>query len=126
MTVMMRQEVQRKRGKEHHQILECFLFKFKLLFASSVLYLPKNLYKDRQLPYLIGSKEWQENRHIGLINADDTRNEPIDGLHKSVEDISNDNTSMSISNSERASEHDIDNEDEGKLSLLTKFKIITI
>lgn len=52
-----------------------------------MLYLPKNLYKHRALPYIIGSKEWQENRHIGLAGGDEILNEVVDDLKKSdIED----------------------------------------
>lgn len=37
---------------------------------KSVVFRPKNPYKHRPLPYLIGSKEWHEKWHIGLIEED--------------------------------------------------------
>lgn len=37
--------------------------------ASVVLH-PKDPYKSRPLPYLIGSKEWYEKWHIGLVESD--------------------------------------------------------
>lgn len=32
--------------------------------------LPKDPYKDRLLPFLIGSKEWYEKWHVGLVESD--------------------------------------------------------
>lgn len=69
----------------------------------SVLYLPKSAYKDRPLPYLIGSKEWQENRHIGLMDVDEQK-----------ADMHEDDDEMRESNeysSDIKEESDADNED---------------
>lgn len=44
-------------------------------YLLSVVYRPKNPYKHRPLPYLIGSKEWHEKWHIGLIEEDSDQSE---------------------------------------------------
>lgn len=46
----------------------------------SVIFQPKNPYEHRPLPYLIGSKEWHEKWHIGLVDeeSDDSDNEHLD------------------------------------------------
>lgn len=35
-----------------------------------MIFRPKNPYKHRPLPYLIGSKGWHEKWHIGLVEED--------------------------------------------------------
>lgn len=49
-------------------------------FENSVIFRPKNLYEHRPLPYLIGSKDWHEKWHIGLVDedSDGSGNENID------------------------------------------------
>lgn len=43
-----------------------------------MVFRPKNPYKHRPLPYLIGSKEWHEKWHIGLVEEDSDENENDD------------------------------------------------
>lgn len=47
---------------------------------NSVIFRPKSLYEHRPLPYLIGSKDWHEKWHIGLIDedSDGSGNENVD------------------------------------------------
>lgn len=79
MTAMTKLEVARIKGMPESddlilRLTKCNLMKGNVHFPfRSVLYLPKNMYKHRHLPYLIGSKEWQENRHIGLIDDDELK-----------------------------------------------------
>lgn len=49
----------------------------------------KDPYQDRPLPYLIGSKEWHEKWHIGLVESD----------MDDVTDSDNDNDTMKSSSS---------------------------
>lgn len=52
----------------------------------SVIFRPKDPYCNRPLPHLIGSKDWQEKWHIGLIDSDadeGSDNEPIDEMSSS-------------------------------------------
>lgn len=44
--------------------------KILFLIENSVIYRPKDQYAHRPLPYLIGSKEWREKWHIGLVDED--------------------------------------------------------
>lgn len=53
---------------------------------SSVIFRPKDPYRNRPLPHLIGSKDWQEKWHIGLVDSDadeDSDIEPIDEVSSS-------------------------------------------
>lgn len=60
-------------------------------FDFSVIFQPKDPYKDRPLPHLIGSKEWHEKWHIGLVQSDaddDSANENDDAMSESSSDLS--------------------------------------
>lgn len=63
----------------------CLLFIFTFTFIyCSVIFRPKDPYGNRPLPHLIGSKQWQEKWHIGLVDADDTtENDAIDEMSES-------------------------------------------
>lgn len=41
-----------------------------LITVSFSVVIPKDLYKNRPLPFLIGSKEWYVKWHIGLAESD--------------------------------------------------------
>lgn len=43
---------------------------FYITVSYSFVYRPKDLYQDRPLPHLIGSKEWHDKWHVGLIDSD--------------------------------------------------------
>lgn len=54
---------------------------------SSIIFRPKDPYRNRPLPYLIGSKDWQEKWHIGLVDSDaddGSDNDPIDEMSEST------------------------------------------
>ena len=74
-----------------------------LLFEIfSVLFRAKNPYINETLPYLIGSKLWNEKWHIGLIDSDDddiSKDDDADGFSTSSED---DTASLAISLSSNA------------------------
>lgn len=36
-----------------------------------MLYRPKDPYQNKPLPYMIGSKEWKEKWHVGLLDSDE-------------------------------------------------------
>lgn len=56
------------------------LIPFCKYFEFSVVYRPKDPYKHRPLPYLIGSKEWHEKWHIGLVEeeSEESDNENVE------------------------------------------------
>lgn len=58
---------------------------------SSVIYQPRDPYKNRPLPHLIGSKEWHEQWHVGLLlsDADDNSDsENVDAMSESSSESS--------------------------------------
>ncbi|XP_048521451.1 WASH complex subunit 2 isoform X2 [Dendroctonus ponderosae] len=45
---------------------------------------PKDLYADRPLPYLVGSKEWHQKWHVGLLPSDsESESEPEEEMYSS-------------------------------------------
>lgn len=80
----------------------------------SVLYLPKNIYKDRSLPYIIGSKEWQENRHIGITKVEDiSKDGDVDDLQGSTGSLSSSDTSnRSVASDTTENESHFEDEDQ--------------
>lgn len=79
-----------------------------------MLYLPKNVYKNRSLPFIIGSKEWQENRHIGITNVEDA---PKDGdgddLQGSAQSFSlSDTSNRSVASDSTDNESHFEDEDQ--------------
>lgn len=42
-----------------------------LFFRLSVVCRPKDPYQNRPLPHLIGSKQWNDKWHVGLIESDE-------------------------------------------------------
>lgn len=55
--------------------------------VSSIIFRPKDPYRNRPLPHLIGSKHWQEKWHIGLVDSDaddGSDNDPIDEMSEST------------------------------------------
>lgn len=78
-------------------------FGFFFLSIFSVIFQPKDPYKDRPLPYLIGSKNWHEKWHIGLVLSDaedNSDNENIDAMSESSSDSLSSNIPASNSDSE--------------------------
>lgn len=65
---------------------------------NSVIFRPKNLYEHRPLPHLIGSKDWHEKWHIGLVDedSDGSGNENIDD-EASISSSSSSSHGVSIS-----------------------------
>ena len=58
-----------------------------------MVYRPKDPYQNRPLPYLIGSKEWQEKWHIGLVeseNEESSGKEEDDEMSESSNDALHD------------------------------------
>ncbi|XP_031616468.1 WASH complex subunit 2 [Contarinia nasturtii] len=66
---------------------------------NSIVFRPKNLYEHRPLPYLIGSKEWHEKWHIGLIDeeSDGSDNESSVSLSSSSAESISSNVPVSLS-----------------------------
>jgi WASH complex subunit FAM21 len=40
---------------------------------------PKNPYVNQQMPFLIGSREWKEKWHVGLVESDESDEEVDEG-----------------------------------------------
>lgn len=62
----------------------CILYS-RVFIVSSIIFRPKDPYRDRPLPHLIGSKDWQEKWHIGLVDSDaeDVSENTIDEMSES-------------------------------------------
>lgn len=43
--------------------------------TPNAIYRPRNLYHERPLPYIFGSKDWAEHWHVGLFDSDDNFSE---------------------------------------------------
>lgn len=71
-------------------------------FHFSVIYQPKDPYKNRPLPHLIGSKEWHEKWHVGLLLSDaedNSDNENVDAMSESSSESSSSDMPRSLSES---------------------------
>lgn len=71
-------------------------------FLNSIVYQPKNLYEHRPLPHLIGSKDWHEKWHIGLIDeeSDGSDNESQVSITSSSGESISSNVPVSLSEAE--------------------------
>lgn len=68
----------------------------------SVIYQPKDPYKNRPLPHLIGSKEWHQKWHVGLLLSDaedNSDNENVDAMSESSTESSSSDVAGSLSES---------------------------
>lgn len=81
-------------------VLHCKEMSISLYF--SVIYQPKDPYKNRPLPHLIGSKEWHEKWHVGLLLSDaedNSDNENVDATSESSTESSSSDVAGSLSES---------------------------
>lgn len=46
--------------------------------TPNAIYRPKNLYHERPLPYIVGSKDWAEHWHVGLCDDDNFSEDEIE------------------------------------------------
>lgn len=67
---------------------------FKPFYCFSAIFRPKDPYRDRPLPYLIGSKDWQEKWHIGLVESDTEDASDIEPIDEMSESLSSSSPSM--------------------------------